>query len=73
MVEGIQYGEGISLIRWKIFRTDVSHHQYGGGASSVQWRHAVWTCHIINTEEGVQYMATDTAQGVVGGCIYLGK
>ena len=73
MVEGIQYGGGISLIRWKIFSTDASHHQYGGGASSLQWRHAVWTCHIINTEEGVQYMATDTAQGVVGGCIYLGN
>ena len=32
------------------------HHQYSGG-------HAVWTCHIISTEEGVQYMATKTAQG----------
>ena len=41
------------------------HDQHSGG-------HAVWTCHI-NTEEGVQYMATDTAQGVVGGSIYLGK
>ena len=42
-------------------------YQYSGG-------HAVWTCHIINTEEGVQYMTTKTAQGVVvGGCIYLGK
>ena len=38
MVEGIQYGGGISSIRWKIFNTDVSYHQYGGGASSVQWR-----------------------------------
>ena len=35
MVGGIQYGGGISSIRWKIFSTDVSHHQYGGGASSV--------------------------------------
>ena len=42
------------------------YHQYSGG-------HAVWTCHIINTEKGVQYMATKTAQGVVGGCISLGK
>ena len=42
------------------------HHQYSGG-------HAVWTYHIINTDEGMQYMATDTAQGVVGGCIYLEK
>ena len=32
MVEGIQYGGGISSIRWKIFSTDVSHHQCGGGA-----------------------------------------
>ena len=37
MVEGIQYGGGISSIRWKIFSTDVSHRQYGG-TSSVQWR-----------------------------------
>ena len=65
--------ECISSIRWKIFSTDLSHHQYGGGASSVQWRASVWTYHIISTEEGVQYMATKTAQGVVGGCIYLGK
>ena len=42
------------------------HHQYSRG-------HAVWTCHIINIEEGVQYMAIDTALGVVGGCIYLAK
>ena len=42
------------------------YDQYSGG-------HAVWTCHIINTEEGVQCMAVDTAQGVVGGCIYLRK
>ena len=64
MVEGIQYGGDISSVRWKIFSIDVSH--YSG-------LHAVWTCHIISTEEGVQYMATDTAQGVVGGCIYQGK
>ena len=75
MVEGIQYKGGISSIRWKIISTDVSHHQYEGGASSVQWMACrVWTCHIINTEpEGVQYMATKTAQGVVAGCIYVGK
>ena len=42
------------------------HHQYNEG-------HAVWTCHIISTEKGVQYMDTDTAQGVVGHCIYLEK
>ena len=42
------------------------HYQYSGGL-------AVWTCHIINTEEGMQYMATKTAQGLIGGCIYLGK
>ena len=53
MVEGILYGGGISSIRWKIFSTDVSHlsrkevhHQYSGV-------HAVWTHHVISTEEGV--------------------
>ena len=59
MVEGIQYGGGISSIRWKIFSTDVAHHQYGG--------------HHQYSGGGVLYMDTDTAQGVVGGCIYLGK
>ena len=73
MVEGIQYGGGISSVRWKIFSTDVSHHLYGGGDHQYNGGRAVWTCHIINTEEGVQYMATKTAQGVVGGCIYLEK
>ena len=34
---------------------------------------AVWTCHIIGTEEGVQYMTTGAAQGVVVDCNYLGK
>ena len=70
MVEGMQYGGSISL-RWRIFSTvchtismeDV-HHQCSGG-------YAVWTCHIINTEEGVQYTTAKTAEGVVGGCIYL--
>ena len=38
MLEGIQYGGGISSIRWKVFSTDVSRDQYGRGASSVQWR-----------------------------------
>ena len=38
MEKGIQYGGGISSIRWKIFSTDVTHYQYGGSASSVQWR-----------------------------------
>ena len=42
------------------------HHQYSG-------EHAVWICHIISTEESMQYMATKTAQGVVGGCIYVGE
>ena len=46
------------------FSMEEVHHQYSGG-------HAVWTCHIINAEEGVQYMATKTVQGVVGGYIYL--
>ena len=43
-----------------------ANHQYSEG-------HAVWICPIINTEEVVQYMATDTAQGIAGGCIYLVK
>ena len=38
MVEGIQYGGGISSVRWKIFSTGVSHQQYEGGESLVQWR-----------------------------------
>ena len=38
MVEGIQYGGGISSIRQKILSTDVSHDQYGRGASSAQLR-----------------------------------
>ena len=40
------------------------HHQYGG-------RYAVCTYHIINLEEDIQYKTCKTAQGVVGGCIYL--
>ena len=70
MAEGIQYGGGISSIRWKIFSTDVSHHHYGRGASSVQWR----ACSMDKSNH--QYRggcATKTAQGVFGGCIYLGK
>ena len=42
------------------------HQQFSGG-------HAAWICHIFNSEEGVQYMAIKTAQGVVGGCIDLKK
>ena len=38
MMEGLQHGRCISLVRWKIFSTDVSHHQYGGFTSSVQWK-----------------------------------
>ena len=54
MVEGIQYGGGISSVRWKIchtIRMEEVHDQYIEG-------HAAWTCHIINIEEGVQYLAT---------------
>ena len=29
--------------------------------------------HVISTEECVQYRTTKTVQGIVGGCIYLGK
>ena len=69
MVKGIQYGEGgryLVQACQTISSMEEVHHQYNGG-------HAVWTCHIINTEEGVQYIATKTAYEVVGGCIYLGK
>ena len=71
MVEGIQYGGGISPIRWKIFSTDVSHHQYGRCASSVQWR--AWYGPVTSSIQRRVCMATKTAQGVVGGCIFLGK
>ena len=64
MEEAYQYGR--CLVQMCHTISMEVHHQYSGG-------HAVWTCHIINTEKGVQYMDTDTAQGVVGGCIYLGK
>ena len=60
MVKGIQYEGGISSIRWRIFSTDMSQHQYGVGTSSVQWKHALCTCHVISTKKGVQYMATKT-------------
>ena len=69
MVKGIQYGGGISSVRWKTLRTDVSHHQYGRGG------HEVWTCHIINTPHqyrggcAVYGYQLKTAQGVVSSCI----
>ena len=62
-----QYRCVTSSVRWRVCSKDLSHHQYGCVASSV------WTCHIISTEEGVQYWTTKTAQRAVGGCIYLGK
>ena len=85
-VEGIHYKGGL-LVKWRILSTDVSHHQYVGGTSSVWWRvcrmdlwhhhyggrYAVWICHILNTKESMQYRTTKTAQGIVGGYIYLGK
>ena len=76
MVEGIHYGGGISSIRWKIFSTDVSHHQYGRGASSVQWKACSMDLshHQYRGDCAVHgYMATKTAQGVAGGCVYLEK
>ena len=73
MVEGIQYGGGISSIRWKIFSTDMSHHQYGGGVSSVQWRVCSIDLSHHQYRGGCAVHGYDTAQGVVGGCIYLGK
>ena len=58
------------------------HHQYGRRRCAVRRRHTISTdagvqyghiSHIISTNEGVQYRSTKTAQGVVGGCIYLGE
>ena len=43
MVEGIQYGGGISSTRRKILCTDVSHHQYGGVHHQYSGGYAVWT------------------------------
>ena len=75
-MEGIQYGGGISSMIIKDGRylvqmchaiiTEELYHLCSRG-------HAVWTCHIINTEEGVQDIATKTCQEVAGGCIYLGE
>ena len=49
-----------------------AHHQHGGG---VQYGggYAVQIRHIISMDEGVQYKTTKTAQGVDGGCSYLGQ
>ena len=74
MVEGIQYREGLLSARWRIFSTDVLHHQYVGGPSLVLWR--VCSMDLSHHQYGgecVQYRTTKTAQGVVGGYIYLGK
>ena len=70
-MEGKQYGGGFwyrgaissvsggySVQMCHTISMEKAHHQYGGG-------YAVWTCHI-NTEEGVQYRTTKTAQGLVG-------
>ena len=70
MVEAIQHGGGMSSVsgEYSVYMChtisiEEGNRQYGEG-------YAVWTCHI-NIEEGVQYRTTKTAQGVVGGCIYL--
>ena len=44
-----------------MFCTVSMDNQFSGG-------YAVWTRHIVNTEENVQYKTTETAQEVVGGC-----
>ena len=68
-VKGKTYGGGYSvqmthiISKWRILSTDVSCHQYGGGHHQYGGGYAVWTCHIINIEEGVQYRTTKTAQG----------
>ena len=74
MVEGIQYGGGISSIRWKIFSIDVSRHQYEGGTSSVQWRACSIDLLHHQYRGGCAVLGyQNCVQGVVGGCIYLGK
>ena len=73
MVESIQYGGAMSSTRWQIFSTDVSHDQYGGGESSVQWRACSIDLSHHQYRGGCADMATNAAQGVVGGCIYLGN
>ena len=30
MVEGVQYGHVTSSVQWRVYSTDLSHHQYGG-------------------------------------------
>ena len=74
MVEGIQYGGGISSIRRRIFlqmcytiSMEEVHHQYSGG-------YAVSTRQIINQYRGeCEHKTIKTARRVVGGYIYLGK
>ena len=86
-VEGIQQGcVTPSVRRRRIVNTDEAHRQHGGGCgvrcrvcstdlSHYQYgqRCAVRMSHIISTDKGVQYRTTETAQGAIGGCIYLGK
>ena len=72
MVEVIQYGGGISSIMWKIFSTDVSDDQYGGGELSVLWKASSMDLSHHKYRRGCTVHG-NTAQGVVGGCIYLGK
>ena len=47
--------------------------QHGSVTPSYSRECAVWISHISRTDKSVQYRTTKTAQGVVGGCIYLPK
>ena len=60
-MKDIQYGcitpsvrRSTSSAQWRVCSTDLSHHQYLGG-------YTVRTCHIISTEEAVQYSRTASA------------
>ena len=69
MMESIQYGGGMSSVRWRIFSTN----QYGGCTSSAWWSECSIDLSHHQYGEGLQYRTTKSVQGVVGGCIYLGK
>ena len=63
---GLQCRGGARSVRTRVYSTALSHHQCFGG-------YGLQISHIISGDNGVQYRTTETAQGVRGGCIYLGK
>ena len=64
--EGVQYDGGYSVRNSQAIIADEAHLRYRQGCP-------VPICHTISMDEGAQYRITKTAQGVVGGCIYLGE